>query len=688
MEFGGTKMCSCCFGTERGITCPLCGYNKKKYKPAAFELPVGTSLNSRYQVGMVVGKGGFGITYKAYDRVEKRVVAVKEYFPNGIAHRNAGEKTVIISKSDLTEDFRVGAEKFLEEAKTVSRFNGNPNIVGIKDYFYTNETAYYVMEYLDGMDLKQYIKKAGGRLSQGQVLKITNIITDALLITHGMNVLHRDISPDNIFVLRNGNVKLIDFGAARQIMSIQSQSLSVILKQGFAPIEQYQRKGKQGTWTDIYALGATMYYALVGKVPDDAAERLEDPELGSCDKYVVDKGLWNIVKKAMEVNKEDRYQNILEIKEALRGLSIMEEELPFMEEAEAADYVRNGSGDVDTDAGGYVNSNSSAKSWTLTNSNPVVDDDDYKTVLLDESINNGDVVSDDVYLKEEVKDKKASIGHKGIVAVSILLILIVVVAFVMLNTGKNGNRNVANTAEGEDYADVEDLPGMPTEDVLRESERSESPEPDVGSVGIADSKSTDSNDKNSSTSEQLSSEDGDSKENEDEELSETESEEESEDPKEIIFPSPSKKRYDIRDGLKTECSDGIAYIKTAYFCLYFDEMDYSNNLWSWNTKGPKDAISFYYAGADGDENEGLVMTIRAYDLEDSTYKSFKDYEGYDYQIAGIGKNKRYVVLFKDNAYKADNAKKQKEYDSLVDYAHKIDSSKKGKKNNPFVCSKN
>lgn len=199
--------------------------------------------------------------------------------------------------------------------------------MSVYEFFYENGTVYFAMEYLDGIDLKHYLQMSGGRLSQEKVVFIANVISDALLIAHSMNVLHRDISPDNIFVLKDGTVKLIDFGAARQVIAEQSKSLSVILKQGFAPLEQYQRRGKQGPWTDIYAFGATLYYLLTGKLPDEVTERIDFPDIGKAQDYGVSPDLWEIVRKCMEVKIADRYQSIFEIKEKLGMLDIVPEPL-------------------------------------------------------------------------------------------------------------------------------------------------------------------------------------------------------------------------------------------------------------------------------------------------------------------------------------------------------------------------
>lgn len=327
MNDNGRKICNNCFRQIKTEPCKYCGYKKSAYRPEAGILPVGTVLKKRYCIGEVLGKGGFGVTYKAFDTVDSKIVAVKEYYPSGLVHRDTGTTQISVSSKQYEDNFKVGADKFFEEAKMVSRFNGNPNIVNVYEFFYENGTVYFAMEYLDGVDLKHFVKERGGKLPQENVLYIANIITNALLIAHSMNVLHRDISPDNIFILNNGEVKLIDFGAARQVLAEQSKSISVILKQGFAPLEQYQRRGKQGPWTDIYALGATLYYVLTGKMPDEVTERLDFPDIGSADEYGVDPDFWEIIRKCMEVRAADRYQTVFELKEKLNALHLKPESL-------------------------------------------------------------------------------------------------------------------------------------------------------------------------------------------------------------------------------------------------------------------------------------------------------------------------------------------------------------------------
>lgn len=316
IKINNKNLCESCFAElpSDATVCSACTFEKNNSKyPTA--LPEGTILAGRYVVGRVLGKGGFGITYLCYDTRENKTVAVKEYLPDHLTHRNTGETIVSTFSGETEEYFKTGAQKFFEEAKLVSNFNGNPNIISVYEFFYENNTTYFVMEYLDGVDLKTYIKEKGGTITEEEVLSIADKIIKALMIVHSTDILHRDISPDNIFMCNDGNVKLIDFGAARQVMGEVSKSLSVVLKEGFAPIEQYQTRGKQGPWTDIYALGATLYYALTGEILDNAMTRMtEDSQLNLQN---VSPEIASVITKMLEIRKEDRYQDTIELRKAL-----------------------------------------------------------------------------------------------------------------------------------------------------------------------------------------------------------------------------------------------------------------------------------------------------------------------------------------------------------------------------------
>ena len=326
INVNGKKICENCFYETTQEPCPKCGFDRSSYKRDTYVLPIGSVLSNRYKIGGVLGKGGFGITYMAYDMKLECPVAVKEYYPHGVAARDVDSAQVYTVNEDTASSFKTGAEKFYDEARLVAKFNGNPNIVSVHDFFYENDTVYFIMDMLKGITLKEHIKK-NGRLTYEQAVYVMEEVAGALIVTHSASVLHRDISPDNIMICDDGTVKLLDFGAARQVVSEGSQSLSVILKQGFAPIEQYQKKGKQGPWTDIYALGATIYHSITGDVLEDPMTRLDDDEEYESNKYNIPDELWQIIHKATMLKQQDRYQDAISLHNDINKLSIKPEPL-------------------------------------------------------------------------------------------------------------------------------------------------------------------------------------------------------------------------------------------------------------------------------------------------------------------------------------------------------------------------
>lgn len=334
INLNGMRLCENCFEEMNAQFCTRCRYNPAAGAGDPTVLAPGSVLLGKYIVGKVIGKGGFGVTYLAYDFTLGKKVAIKEFFPYGVALRAAGTTTVAVSSMDNAEAFKLGAEKFYNEAKLVSKFNGNPNIVGVYEFFYENDTVYFAMEYLKGHTLKEHIQKHGP-LSAAQALFVAQNVANALMAAHSSSVLHRDISPDNIIICDDGNIKLIDFGAARQVVAEHSQSFSVILKPGFAPLEQYQKKGNQGPWTDIYSLGATIYYALTEDIPEDPMSRLEDDKAYRSNQYHIDPELWSMIFKATELKIENRYGDIFQFKNDLAKVSAEAEPLVVPKEEPA-----------------------------------------------------------------------------------------------------------------------------------------------------------------------------------------------------------------------------------------------------------------------------------------------------------------------------------------------------------------
>ena len=285
-------------------------------------LPENTVLAGQYIIQTVLGQGGFGITYKALDRKNAKEVAVKEYFPDTMATRVPGNTEITTYPGDRGENFTYGKQCFLQEAETLAKFIGNENIVQIYSYFEEYGTAYFVMDYIEGTSLDEYVKKQGGKLSYEEASSLLIPVMDALSAVHKKGIVHRDVSPDNIFITPDGKAKLIDFGAARQSLGDKSQSLDVILKHGFAPKEQYMCRGKQGPYTDVYALGATFYYVLTGKKPLDALERVDNDELVVPSVFGVKlpKSAEDAIFTALNVQQQERFQSMEEFKSALLEL--------------------------------------------------------------------------------------------------------------------------------------------------------------------------------------------------------------------------------------------------------------------------------------------------------------------------------------------------------------------------------
>ena len=283
----------------------------------SYSLQRNTGLIGRYVIQEVLGQGGFGITYLGIDKLYGNKVAIKEYYPQKIAMRKAQyEDVVTVTSIEEKNNYNKGKKRFLDEAQVMARFNKNEGIVKILDFFEANNTAYIVMEYLEGITLKQYLGKYG-------VIQFRNLIEmmlpllEALIEIHSQGLIHRDISPDNIMVQHNGKLKLMDFGAARDYTESGNKSLTVILKPGYAPPEQYQTHGVQGPWTDIYALCATIYKCLTGITPPDAIARVMDDKFKEPDQLdgKLSPDIKKILWKGMNIFPEERYQDIVEFGE-------------------------------------------------------------------------------------------------------------------------------------------------------------------------------------------------------------------------------------------------------------------------------------------------------------------------------------------------------------------------------------
>ena len=305
------NICPNCFESGYSDRCTKCGYVGLAYDDNHMLLRHGMTLSGRYTVGRVLGAGGFGVTYLVRDNRNGKRMAAKEYLPSAFAVRNSASKEVYPSSIDNADIFQHGLKVFDREAESLRMFLGNPSIVQVTDSFRQNGTSYYIMEFLDGVNLKALARSMSGRLNLDMALEVLRSVGSTLSAVHERGLLHRDVSPENIFVTRHGGVKLIDFGATRFFVGERSRSLSVVLKPGFAPPEQYSSRGAQGPWTDIYALGATFLCVLSGRPLPDAPDRLAgaalDPLWGAAS---LSQGLRLAIEKSLALNYRERYQTV------------------------------------------------------------------------------------------------------------------------------------------------------------------------------------------------------------------------------------------------------------------------------------------------------------------------------------------------------------------------------------------
>ena len=310
MQMNTAGICLSCFQHTGGLNpCPHCGADAAYIQVSPQHIVPGTVLNQNYLIGKALGQGGFGITYIGWDLNAWRIVAIKEYYPSGLVTRERGQFVVPID-DDARNKLKKGVNQFFKEALILGNFSSHPNIVNVLHFFRQNNTAYIVMEYINGKSLKDYLQDRGGSISFTEAMQILCPIMLALDDLHHTGLLHRDIAPDNIYLTIDGHAKLLDFGAARFSFGEETQNAASVIKPGYAPLEQYSGSGiEQGSWTDVYAMGAAFYRALTGKVPTSAADRAMGRELQSPRESGVNipESADKAIMHAMNMKPEERY---------------------------------------------------------------------------------------------------------------------------------------------------------------------------------------------------------------------------------------------------------------------------------------------------------------------------------------------------------------------------------------------
>lgn len=444
MSENSKKICLGCMQeiNTDDIKCPHCGFDPNAYKVNPRCLRLGTKLAGKYIIGKVIGEGGFGITYIGWDEKLELPIAIKEFFPPKIASRDTttGNNTIYMFDHADEKSFEEGMRRSVKEARSMSKLEAYEGIVSIRDFFNENKTAYIIMEYVDGETLKEYLKE-NEKMEPEDVLKVMKPVMKALEQMHRTGMIHRDISPDNIMIRRDGQVKLIDFGAARVAQEEDEKSLTVMLKRGFSPEEQYRSKGHQGPWTDIYALCATMYYMLTGVIPPESMERVLEDKYVSLKEYDIelDTKIADAIDKGLCVLAKNRYQSMSDLIHDIYG---EEEKLVIPKKDMASMEVESAVGET-----------------VLDDNSTVLMDDENKTVLMDEAEEINPIV---VGKNKIVKFN----GKKKIFAVIVLLAIVLVggtFAFIAQNSGNK--EELANVASKENAVTTPTVSPTPTAEI-------------------------------------------------------------------------------------------------------------------------------------------------------------------------------------------------------------------------------
>lgn len=292
---------------EHASTCPRCGYSEAEAEQEAYYLTPGTVIGGKYIVGKALSYGGFFVSYIGMDAEAQRKVTIKEYLPSDFTTRSAGEKEITIYSGDALEQFEEGLGIFLNEGNRIQKSGALPGIATVYDCVAENDTGYIISEYLEGRTLKEILDE-GKTYTAKETYEFACTLLGGLAKLHRVQVVHCDIAPENIVLTNDDQIKLIDFGAIRYATTSNSKSLAVILKQGYAPEEQYRSKGEKGPWSDVYSVAAVMYRMMTGRVPDESVERALTDKLQEPSKLGIDipVNMENAVMNALNVFQGDR----------------------------------------------------------------------------------------------------------------------------------------------------------------------------------------------------------------------------------------------------------------------------------------------------------------------------------------------------------------------------------------------
>ena len=320
------KLCMRCMArkADEQEACPVCGFIERDFVPEKHHLPPRTILKGQYLVGCALGEGGFGITYIGWDLFLHMPVAIKEYFPSGVVIRDQGQHTVNVFAGKDEQSFLLGRDRFFREAQKVARFDNNPGVVSVKNCFLENGTAYIIMEYISGINLGTYAAQRGGKLGFQETLQLLKTPIQTLEELHRYSTYHRDISPENLMFSKTGTVKLIDFGSAMESDS-EKKTRVLMVRSGYSPVEMYSSTGKDGPYSDVYSMAATIYKLITGVTPPAATERLNADSLvrpTMLGVKEISQEQEAALMKGMAVQLNDRYQTMAEFFHDLYGYGI------------------------------------------------------------------------------------------------------------------------------------------------------------------------------------------------------------------------------------------------------------------------------------------------------------------------------------------------------------------------------